>query len=80
MRYILQRVILQAVKIENQGSRLLPMTVPISLESYVTASELVEGEIEAKCTEWHNQIIAFKVFNDEEEFFIQTTTNASKTN
>lgn len=34
MRYILQRIVLQAVKIENRGRGLVPMTQAIKLDSY----------------------------------------------
>ena len=50
------------------------MTGQIHLESYVAASQIVSNEISKKCTEWHNQIIAFKVFNDEEEFYPSTVS------
>ena len=64
LRYILQRIVLQAVKNENQG-RLAPMARPISLEAYQEASRTVSLEVQAKCDQWHDQIIAFKVFKDE---------------
>ena len=44
MRYILQRIILQAVKLENNG-KLVPMKKPISLESYQEASQIVNDDI-----------------------------------
>lgn len=60
MRYIVQRIVLQAVKLDSADkATLTPVTVPISSASYKRASEIIGAEIQSKCDEWRNQIAAF---------------------
>ena len=66
MRFVLQKIVLQAVKLESDTrSSLVPVTTPIAEASYQRASEIISSEIQTKCDEWRDQITAFKVFNEE---------------
>ena len=66
MRFLVQKIVLQAVKIDN-GGILKIMTQPVQLQSYEKAYEIVSREIQEKCDAWRDQIIAFKVYNDENQ-------------
>jgi len=58
MRYVVQRIVLQAVKVEN-GGRLIPTAKALQLASYQQATDSVIDEIAKKRLEWQDQLIAF---------------------
>ena len=69
MRYIVQRIVLQAVRQRNSNmeatGQLMPISSALTLSEYETAISFEEKQIKQKCDEWHDQITAFQVFHDE---------------
>ena len=58
LRTLLQRIVLEAVKIENDGD-LVIMDKAISLSAYRDAATLVRNEVCSSANDWFDKILAF---------------------
>ena len=58
LRTLLQRIVLEAVKIENDGD-LVIMEKAISLSAYRDAATLVRNEVCSSANDWFDKILAF---------------------
>ena len=66
LRTLLQRIVLEAVKIENDGE-LKIMNRVISITAYRQAATQVRNEVCKSANDWFDQITAFQTFKAEQE-------------
>lgn len=70
LRTVLQRIVIQAVKIENDGE-LRIMTKAISLNAYKQAAANVRGDIIKSAEHWFDEIQAFQTYIIEQDTLVE---------